>query len=164
MTMPLNLSNLVAALNQFPRYHAIDVFADDLAELRDPARAGLRPLDPQGRRFGVTHGGADFILEVFEENGVARLSKTTGSSATSAGAGVALALVGVAIEAAGKRKGDGMLGGLLLGLLIGEPLGGHADDARRVFALAYDHGAEQWRPYDGGLLRWMKGQLALQAG
>ncbi len=161
--MPLSLDNLVAALNQFPRYHAIDVFADDLAELREPAPAGLRPLDPQGRRFGVTHRGADFILEVFPDNGVVRLSKTTGGPGASAVAGAAIGgLVGIAIEAAGKQKGDGLLRGLLLGLLIGPSLGGHPDDARRVFALAYDDGAEEWRPYDGGLLRWMKGQLAIQ--
>jgi hypothetical protein len=161
MTMPLNLSNLVSALNQFSRYHAIDVFADDLAELREPAPAGLRPLDLEGRRFHVTHRGADFILEVFAKEGVARLSKPTGPSAV---AGNNLELYGIAneaIEAAGQRKGDAWLDGLLLALLIGESLGG---GVRRVFALAYDRGAGQWRPYDGGLLRWMKGQLAVQAG
>ena len=68
------------------------------------------------------------------------------------------------IDAANKQKGAGLLGGALLGLLVGAPLGGAAGDARRVFALIYDAAADQWRAYDGGLLRWIKDQLAVNAG
>lgn len=57
--MPLKLDHLVAALHQFPSYHAIDVFADDLGELQQrPLPTNLRPLDMQGRTFLVTHQGS----------------------------------------------------------------------------------------------------------
>jgi hypothetical protein len=159
--MKLTVSNLVAALDQFPAYHAIDVFADDLAELRQPTQA----LDAQGRGYVVTHQGRSFKLDIFPERGVARLSRHGPAlTATSAGTGaLAGSLVGAAIAAADK-KGAGLLGGALLGLLVGAALGGTAGEARRVFALMFDAAAGQWRAYDGGLLRWMKDQLAVNAG
>lgn len=167
--MPLTLSNLVAALDQFPRYHAIDVFADDLDELRRPLSGLFRPMDAQGRNFLVTHQGREFKLEIFPEQGVVRLSRNDVSSGGTAAVGGAVAgglvgaTVGAAIDAAGKQKGTGLLGGLLLGLLVGGWLGGVAGEARRVFTLAYDHAAGAWEAYDGGLLRWMKEQLAVDA-
>lgn len=164
--MTLTVSNLVAALDRFPAYHAIDVFADDLAELRQPTSSSMRPLDAQGRSFLVRDQGRDFKLEIFPERGVARLSKN-GSAPTATGAVTgtsAGSLFGAAINAANKQKGAGLLGGALLGLLVGAALGGAAGDARRVFALIYDPPAGQWRAYDGGLLRWMKDQLAVNAG
>jgi hypothetical protein len=164
--MTLTVSNLVAALDQFPAYHAIDVFADDLAELRQPMPPSLHPSDAQGRSFVVTYQGRNFKLDIFPERGVARLSKygpapTVTGTVTGALAG---SLVGATIDAAKKQKGAGLLGGALLGLLVGAALGGAAGDARRVFALMYDPAANQWRAYDGGLLRWMKDQLAVNAG
>lgn len=165
--MTLTISNLVAALDQFPAYHAIDVFADDLAELRGPsvASAPIRPLDPQGRSYSVAHQGRSFKLDIFPQQGVARLSKDGASATATAAATGALAgsLIGAAIDAASKQKGAGLLGGALLGLLVGASLGSAAGDARRVFALAYDPASAQWRAYDGGLLRWMKDQLAVSA-
>lgn len=161
--MPLSLSNLVAALDQFPRYHAIDVFADDLSELLQPPPGLFRQVDAQGLSFLVTHEGREFKLEIFPDQGVARLSRNDIAPGVTAAVGGAVAggLVGAAIDAAGKQKGTGLLGGLLLGLLVGGTLGGAAGTARRVFALTYDHAAGQWRAYDGGLLRWMKDQLAV---
>jgi hypothetical protein len=167
MTMALRLSNLVAALTQFPAYHAMDVFADDLAELHQrPLPTNLQPLDAQGRSFLVIHQGTNFRLEIYPEQGVARLSRDgVPSTATGAVSGAIVGgLVGAAIDAAGKQKGGGLLGGVLLGLLVGASLGNAAGDARRVFALTYDHASGQWRAYDGGLLRWMKAQLAVNAG
>jgi hypothetical protein len=164
--MTLTVSNLVAALDRFPAYHAIDVFADDLAELRQPVASSMRPLDAQGRSFLVTDQGRDFRLEIFPERGVARLSKND-SSPTATGVitgAFAGNLVGAAINTASKQKGAGLLGGALLGLLVGATLGGAAGDARRVFALIYDSATGQWQAYDGGLLRWMKDQLAVHAG
>jgi hypothetical protein len=165
-TMPLTLSNLVAALDQFPWYHAIDVFADDLDELRQwPLPASFRAVDVQGRSFRVSHQGRMFQLDLFPEQGVARLSKNEVAPevAGAVGGAVAGSLVGAAIDAAGRQKGVGLLGGLALGLLIGASLGGAAGGARRVFALAYDQTLGQWKAYDGGLLRWMKDQLAVNA-
>jgi len=102
-------------------------------------------------------------LEIFPEHGVARVSKPEAPSAGDAVAGVvAGSLVGAALDSAEKRKAGG-LGGLLFGLLVGASLGKEAGGARRVFALAYDHSLGKWRAYDGGLLRWMKSQLALSA-
>jgi hypothetical protein len=167
MTMALNLDNLIAALNQFSAYHAIDVFADDLAELHErPFPPSLQQLDAQGRSFLVTHQGTNFKLEIFPAQGVVRLSRNGLPPAATGAVGGAIAggLVGAAIDAAGRQKGEGLLGGALLGLLIGASLGHAAGDARRVFALTYDHASGQWRAYDGGLLRWMKAQLAVNAG
>ena len=164
--MSLSLSNLVAALEQFPAYHAIDVFADDLGELRERSLPdSLRPLDAQGRNFLVAKQGTNFKLEIFPEQGVARLSRNGVPPAATGAFSGALAggLIGAAVDAAGKQKGAGLLGGVLLGLLVGASLGGAAGDARRVFALTYDHASKQWRAYDGGLLRWMKDQLAVNA-
>lgn len=167
--MPLKLSNLVAALRQFPAYHAIDVFADDLAELRAGSLpASFRRLDADGRKYAVTEGGESFALDVFPQQGVVRLSKPGPAAGQGAlhGAimgGLVGTAVGSAIDAAGQQKGDGMLGGLLLGLLVGASLGVSAGDARRVFALRYDRQSNAWRAYDGGLLRWMKEQLIVHA-
>jgi len=163
--MTMTVSNLVAALDRFPAYHAIDVFADDLAELRQPIPPSMHPLDAQGRGFLVTHQDRNFKLDIFPERGVARLSKH--GPATAAGAGIGEltgSLVAAAIDTASKQKGAGLLGGALLGLLVGAALGGVAGDARRVFALMYEPAVGQWRAYDGGLLRWMKDQLAVNAG
>jgi hypothetical protein len=95
---------------------------------------------------------------------VARLSKdeVARDVAGAVGGVAAGGVVGAAIDAAGKQKGGGLLGGLVLGLLIGAPLGG-AGESRRVFTLAYDPAADQWIAYDGGLLQWMKDQLAVNA-
>jgi len=163
--MTLTVSNLVAALDGFPAYHAIDVFADDLAELRQPMSSSMRPLDAQGRGFLVTHQDRNFRLDIFPERGVARLSKYGHAAAATGAVTGALAggLVGAAVDAAKRQKGAGLLGGALLGLLVGATLGGAAGEARRVFALTYDPAAGQWRAYDGGLLRWMKDQLAVHA-
>lgn len=163
--MTLTVSNLVAALDRFPAYHAIDVFADDLAELRQQS-SSLLPLDKQGGGFLVTHQDRNFKLDIFPERGVARLSRYDPTpSVTGAAAGAfAGSLLGAAIAAAERQKGAGLLGGALLGLLVGSTLGGAAGDARRVFALMYDPTVGQWRAYDGGLLRWMKDQLAVNVG
>ena len=164
--MTMTVSNLVAALDGFPAYHAIDVFADDLAELRQPIPPSMHPLDAQGRGFLVTHQDRSFKLDIFPERGVARLSKH-GPAPTATGAGIGAltgSLVAAAIDTASKQKGAGLLGGALLGLLVGAALGGVAGDARRVFALMYEPAVGQWRAYDGGLLRWMKDQLAVNAG
>lgn len=165
--MSLTVSNLVAALDQFPAYYAIDVFADDLSELRQRTAAlpPMRQLDAQGRSYVVTHQDRNFKLDLFPQQGVARLSRD-GAALTATGAAtgtLAGTLIGTAIEAASKQKGAGLLGGALLGLLVGASLGSSAGDGRRVFALTYDPTSGQWRAYDGGLLRWMKDQLAVGA-
>ena len=133
--MTLTVSNLVAALDRFPAYHAIDVFADDLAELRQPTPSSMRPLDAPGRSFLVRDQGRDFKLEIFPERGLARLSKngsaptaTGGVTGTSAGS-----LFGAAINAANTQKGAGLLGGALLGL-AGKTVGAEPDESYIVGA------------------------------
>lgn len=88
--MPLNLSHLAEALNQFPGYDAIDVFADDVAELRPG---------------GSAEQGKSFQLEIFPERGIARLSKGGASSSKL----IASSSITRAIEAAKQRKGAGLL-------------------------------------------------------
>ena len=93
-------------------------------------------MDAQGRSFFVLHEGREFKLEIFPDQGVARLSRTGIPPVVDATGGVIVSgLVGTAIDTAEKQKGTGLLGGLLLGLLVGGPLGGVAGGARRVLRL-----------------------------
>lgn len=158
--MALTLDNLADALHRFPAYRAIDVFADDLVELR-ALPPHVQRLDDEGKRYAVHLASGEYQLDIFPKQGVVRLSqKTSGATMTGAVAGaMAGATLGTAIASANDQKGVG-LGGAILGLLVGASLGA-AGEARRVFALTYDRTVQGWRAYDGGLLRWMKDRLAV---
>jgi len=156
--------DLVSALERFGgKYEAIDVFANDIVELSQ--WAATRPLPPhiqavnaEGTVFVVRHGTQSYRLEIFPAEGVARLSRWLGAAPSQVNSAIAGGALGAAIAAAlDKKGGDGWIGGLLLGLLMGASTAPH-----RVFALAFDAAAKDWRPYDGGLLRWMKERLTVQ--
>ena len=73
--------------------------------------------------------------------------------------------IAAATVAASKQRGDGVLGGALLGLLVGGVLGAATTPpVRRVFAMEFDPVARAWVAYDGTLLRWMKDKLLPQTG
>jgi hypothetical protein len=69
------------------------------------------------------------------------------------------AALGGAIAAASKQRGEGVLGGALLGLLVGGVLGSATAPVRKVFAMELDPVSRTWVAYDGTLLRWMKDRL-----
>jgi hypothetical protein len=76
------------------------------------------------------------------------------------------ALAGAAIGVAVSKKGEALVGGLLLGLLVGAALGtasGNEPGAHRVFTLRFDPVSREWKSYSGGLVRWMKSELASPA-
>ena len=60
------------------------------------------------------------------------------------------------------QRGEGILGGALLGLLVGGLLSTSAQSTtavRKVFAMELDPATRTWLAYDGTLLRWMKDRL-----
>jgi hypothetical protein len=164
--------DLVSALERFGgKYEAIDVFANDIVELSQWAATRLLPphiqaVNAEGKLFVVRHGTQSYRLEIFPVEGVARLSRWLGAAPSQVNSAIAGGAVGAAIGAALATKGgDAWIGGLLLGLLVGAAIGvsGNADTGpHRVFALVFDAAAKEWRPYDGGLLRWMKERLTVQ--
>ncbi len=162
----LTLQDLVAGLDRFgSAYHAIDVFADDVEELRAGAPIrGLQSLGVDGRRFVYSlPDGRSYELLVFPAEGVVRLARPSADAGTYAGEGAALgAVAGTAIGAASTRKGEGAAVGLLLGLLVGVAIGVSSSKEpapRRVFTLSFDPATREWQAYDGGLVPWMKEQL-----
>lgn len=164
----LKLTDLVLGLERFGgRYEAIDVFADDLLEMRSAQPVpGLFRVDREDRHFlFVAPGGGAYDVELFPDAGIVRLSrsKQPGAEATQAGITAVLAggLAGAAIGSALSKKGEGAAAGLVLGLLAGAALGGSVvpNAPRRVFTLRFDPSLGQWRAYDGGLVPWMKEHL-----
>ncbi|MEZ4251252.1 MAG: hypothetical protein R3B99_23815 [Polyangiales bacterium] len=160
MKRKLDTDDLVRALQRFgDRYHAVDVFADDLSP---GARLELE------KSALVLRQGRPYLATVFP-NGVVRFARvdpsTLGGDAKSGA--FAGAMFGAAIAAANNAKGADVVGGALLGLLVGGLLGASAESAageetpRRVFAMQFDPETDRWEAYDGSLqvLRWMKNRL-----
>ena len=152
MNPQLEIEDLLAGLSLFGsgRYHAVEVFADDLSEDAQRQVAPKPVIERNGKTFKFT---------VFAERGVVRLEVAKPSSI---GPGAVVgAAVGTAAAAAAREKGEALLGGALLGLLVGGFIGAASDGNRpqRVFAMQFDPSTRQWRAYDGTLLRWMKERL-----
>jgi hypothetical protein len=151
--MMLEATDLVDALNSFgDRYHAVDVFADDLSPAAKEAV----------KRGTLESKGQSYVFKVFVSEGVVRLERTSASGVSTAA--ITGAVIGAAIAAANKQKGEGILGGALLGLLVGGfvgslPAPNASGQARRVFAMQFDPRQSQWQAYEGDLLRWMKSRL-----
>ena len=167
-TARLKLMDLVRGLERFgDRYHAIDVFADDVEEVRTGAAVqGLQALDQEGRRYRLTvPGGKVYELELFATSGVVRLSRAQEGAASTSESTVLGGLIGgaagAAVGSALSKKGEWAAAGLVLGLLAGAALGGstEVDAPRRVFTMSFDPNTRQWRVYDGGLVPWMKEQF-----
>lgn len=166
----LSIKDLVICLNarKTPRYSELVVFADDLEEVAQ-LRVGelpldLTPLDHAGQRF-IFQGdrGTRYSFEI-SEAGTARLgtdiSKQPQSSAMKAMQDEALgASASAALRNAVAKKGGGWAAGLVLGMLLGEPLPGDSG-SRRVLTLRFDSTKKRWSAYDGGLVGWMKRELA----
>lgn len=160
----LTLGDLANGLLQFEgEYFALDVFASDVDELTDDAKlrsAGLSEK-PNGS-FDFERKGRRFNLRVFPDLGVARVTFAEAPPTTApspAATGALGALLGAAVADRGSEVGGaaiGFLAGLLVGAAIGQPT---PSAPRRVFTLRFDPDTQEWRPYDGGLVRWVKEQL-----
>lgn len=148
----LEIEDLIAGLMLFgrDRYHAVEVFADDLSKTALEGVQAEPVIKRDGRAFRFT---------VFEDRGVVRLEALDAANVREVAAlGAAL---GVAVSAARREKGEGMIGGALLGMLIGGLIGAASEGnkPRRVFAMKFDPARREWMAYDGALLRWMKDRL-----
>ena len=172
----LGLDDLVTALEMFgTRYHAVDVFANDLREvsaiLRHRLPAGVIRAGKFWRRFFIKRNGKNYVLDLIWGTGVARLARKEtapeqGSLPSRGATTVAGGFAGAAIAAAASKKGSAWPAGLLLGLLVGNALEKHSTTAsqqvvpRYVFTLRFDPDSQEWHAYDGGLTDWMKSALA----
>lgn len=160
----LTLDNLAAGLETFggDRYQALDVFFEDLRLLPEGDRARLLVDGSSG--FAFSSRDRWYRLELLDNNRVARVTRKASPPGTGALAGGGLgALAGIALSPDGKST-EGAAVGLLLGMLVGAALeqdGPRESSApRRVFALRFDPNTGTWRAYAGGLVGWMKAQLA----
>lgn len=152
--LKLNTDDLVQALQTFSnnRYQEVNVFADDLSvlALKDAAQ-GV-----------VTVSGKNYRFSVFKDHGVVRLGRDGDSNGTMVGSEIDEDIAAVYL-AASKQRGDGVLGGALLGLLVGGVLSAATTpQVRKVFAMEFNLVARAWVAYDGTLLRWMKDKLLVQ--
>jgi len=169
----LTFADIVQGLNRFRgRYHAIDVFADDVRELAEGALVPGLALDPQNPNHGAFHSpdGNVYALTLFPDKGILRFSRLRQPEATQAsGPAVASALAGAAVGtvlAAKNKKGEGAAVGLLLGLLVGAALEPGASSPRtpqRIFTMRFDPLSREWQAYDGGLVTWAANELFIPA-
>ena len=164
----LTFEEMASGLERFKdRYHALDVFADDVQELvewNETKRApfGLVPVMGQKNSFYLKQNNQDYRLELFDD-GVARFSRWK-EQIPMAGQVAAGALVGAAIGAAVTKKGDGWLPGLFLGVLFGSAINAKDPSSpKRVFSLKFDPQTRRWTVYDGGLVQWLKSNLVAEA-
>lgn len=160
----LSVDDLIKGLEFFgDHYHSLGVFADDIQELRDWSEtqqpsAALMPLDTEGKLFLVGTGDQTYRLEIFSKEGTARFSRWTGSRPPKDQTRE-VAAIHAALRAAEEKKGKG-IPLMILGLLVGEPLGDpKAPVGWLVFTMEFDLEERTWIGYSGGLVPWMKASL-----
>jgi hypothetical protein len=167
----LNIMEITVGLAQFgERYHAIDLFADDVQEVEQLRSgefpAGLTPIDPEGRRFHIQLGEKNpHQLEIYPDTGRTRVmhgfarTENENDFNLDSAHGYSGDIAQTAIKTALLRKGNCWPSGLVLALLNGHAIGAGPQSARRVCAISFDPKRRNWNAYDGGLLRWMKNEL-----
>lgn len=162
----LRLKDIVRVLNSFGKeFGLLDVFASDIAELRDQPSVFV-PLDANNYRAVVD--GAALNMQIFRDKNVARFNLITDEStdvrgAVLAGATVG-ALIGAAIDSTSRKQ---VPAGVIFGLLLGGFLGGAAASqsqstvrpTRQVLTMRYDPTDQQWKVYHGPYLGWAKEAL-----
>jgi len=166
----LTLVDLAEVLEANP-YEELDVFADDVAEIRalhdgkDPD--SLQPLGPDASKLSFEREGRRYVVDLLEQ-GVVRVSRGDGETQQwtvdprQNQKEMLRTLVRAAISAAISKKGGGWSAGLILGLLVGSVIGTAApaqSRPRRVLTLRFDPSSRRWLAYDGGLVGWMKEEL-----
>jgi hypothetical protein len=148
------------------RFDTLDAFADDIAEVRKHTLPGtLLRSDPHPLLAVPVGSTTTLLVELFPADGVVRFKlppqpvetqedRTLGTTAILHG------LLGTAIGVATNKK-EGLLGGLILGMLLGSAaVGAAAKPVESVLAFQFDPATAGWRLYNGALLRWAK--LTLQ--
>lgn len=169
LTPFLTLDNLADGLDEWNgRYEAIDVFADDVAEMQgtEPL-GGLTRLPDERPRFEFRRGTRGYHVVLFEDAGVLRLEyprpellTRLGQAASTGAAGTGAGALAATLANATGQKGSAAQLGLLLGLVVGSAeAGANGSGPRRVFALEFHAGRREWLAYDGGLIRWMREKL-----
>lgn len=166
----LKLTDLVVGLDRFGHgYESIRAFADDLLEARSMAPvAGLRKLDEEGRTFLFAYGGRDYRIEVLADaGGVVRLERATVGHPVEGpvAEGLSGSNISKAMFNAYLLRGEGAEASPVLGLLVGETLSSSTgpDAPRRILPLQFEASLQQWRPYTGGLVPWLKEQMLTAA-
>ena len=146
------VADVVSVLTQYEkRYRFLDVFADDLEDLKEVQWIGTEAT------FRANVGGRTLVAQNLE-GGVLRLSLEAGGALEGA---LVVGALGAMIGAASKTK-DGALAGLALGMLVGALAGSgqsNNPDMNRIMALRFEPLQRQWVLYDGALLPWAKDHL-----
>lgn len=167
----LTLSRIAAVLRLYAsRFKYLDVFADDIQEVRTGVFQNSAVLVSEGppTRVVLSVDGRQLAARIYEDQGIIRFSRPTTAPTTRSGdqaaAGALIGgALGTAIGHASEAK-EGALGGLLLGVLAGALIGGAgqrppARRAEKVLALRYDEQVGDWVVYSGPLLPWAKQAL-----
>ncbi len=159
------LQDIASALQLYrSRYEFLDAFVDDIDEIRTRTLGDVAALVQRGPhpQLAVQFAGEPLFVQLFPEQGIARFwlgqvgQQGTGERiATDAALGT---ILGTAMTAASRTK-EGLLGGLILGMLVGGPASVVPQPVERVLALQFDPATAGWRLYDGPLLRWAKRTL-----
>lgn len=140
------------------RYRYLDVFADDVEELRQKTLADCATVlqrEPQPM-VSVPVDDDLLVIELYPSQGIARCRLDDSYAApTHAVDGAILgSILGSLLGAATSIK-EGLLGGLVLGMLVGGVIGA-TQPVERVLAMQFEPEKKSWRLYDGPLLRWAK--------
>lgn len=146
------------------RYAFLDAFVDDIDEIRTGVFASSAMLVEEGPhpKAVLQLGPEPLVAQLFPEQGIARFwlghaGQQARCDRGAAGAAI-VALLGTAMTSATKTK-EGLLGGLILGMLVGGVAGAAAHPLERALALEFDPAMASFRLYDGPLLRWAKRNL-----
>lgn len=169
----LTIEDLTRGLDLFgSRYHAINVFADDIQELvgwRDSGSLppAFVPLAASGQRFQIEIATRLYELELFPDHGVVCLSESKSTPAlrtvTELDTGVVTGTIAIAEQRKGSYWSEYLVLGLLVGAFLGEPAPADSKSPRWVFTLSFDRVDQRWCAYDGGLVRWMKESLLIRS-
>jgi hypothetical protein len=142
----------------------LDAFVDDIDEIRTGVFASSAMLVEEGPhpKAVLQLGPEPLVAQLFPEQGIARFwlghaGQQARCDRGAAGAAI-VALLGTAMTSATKTK-EGLLGGLILGMLVGGVAGAAAHPLERALALEFDPAMASFRLYDGPLLRWAKRNL-----
>jgi hypothetical protein len=165
--------HVIAALRRYDRYHALDLFVDDVDEFRTRAFATDQTLEVQPLRvlpqpaWQVAGGERFLTATLLSRKGILRfhLREKTGTAiALSADQSTELnTIITGAIETARLEK-QGLLGDLVIGMLVGPHIGTPAGPVgQRILAIRFDPATGVWRAYDGPHLAWARQHLVFES-
>jgi hypothetical protein len=147
-------------------YEYLDVFADDIYELREGKLSGGGRTVRRESHPALTIPVEDKILliELYVEQGIARCRLVSAQDQATESSSVEGMIPGDVLQRllqVAREKKEGLLGGLVLGMLIGR---GSRSPVEIVLAMQFDPVSKRWQLYDGPLLRWAKQTIQPAAG